>query len=315
MERRTSLVARLVGGHPVVADWLLTGVVTLVALGQRFGMPERSTPVQSTALGVLFALAGSVPIAWRRRFPLQVLAITELVVLVELALGFDRVAEAGGVGPGVVVALYTVATSCPWPVSAWAAAVVVVLNTAVLLAWQLFAGGVQQDAFPALLLLGGSWLVGDNVRTRRAYTAELEERAARLEREREERAVRAVAEERARIARELHDVVAHHVSVIAVQAGAAARPRAPPRPGRARRCGASSDRPAGAGRDARHAGRAARADEAAAGARPAAGPAASSTELVDRAATAGLPVELDHGRARGCPPASTWPPTGSSRRR
>jgi hypothetical protein len=162
MERRTSLVARLVGGHPVVADWLLTGVVTLVALGQRFGMPERSAPVQSTALGVLFALAGSVPIAWRRRFPLQVLAITELVVLVELALGFDRVVEAGGVGPGVVVALYTVATSCPWPVSAWAAAVVVVLNTAVLLAWQLFAGGVQQDAFPALLLLGGSWLVGDN---------------------------------------------------------------------------------------------------------------------------------------------------------
>jgi signal transduction histidine kinase len=221
MERRTSLVARLVGRHPVVADWLLTGVVTLVALGQRFGMPERSTPVQSTALGVLFALAGSVPVAWRRRFPLQVLAVTELVVLVELALGFDRVVEAGGVGPGVVVALYTVATSCPWPVSAWAAALVVGLNTAVLLALQLFADGVQQDALPALLLLGGSWLVGDNVRTRRAYTAELEERAARLEREREERAVRAVAEERARISRELHDVVAHHVSVIAVQAGAA----------------------------------------------------------------------------------------------
>jgi len=121
----------------------------------------------------------------------------------------------------VVVALYTVATSCPWPISAWAAAVVVVLNTAVLLAWQLFAGGVQQDAFPALLLLAGSWLVGDNVRTRRAYTAELEERALRLEREREERAVRAVAEERARISRELHDMIAHHVSVIAVQAGAA----------------------------------------------------------------------------------------------
>ena len=222
MERRTSLVARLVGRHPVAADWLLTAVVTLAALGQRFGMPEDGTRVRSTALGVLFAVAGSVPVAWRRRFPLAVLAVTELVVLVELALGFDRVGEAGGVGPGVIVALYTVATSCPWPVSAWAAAVVVVLNTAVLLALQLFADGAQtQDPVPALLLLGGSWLVGDNVRTRRAYTAELEERAARLEREREEQAVRAVAEERARISRELHDVVAHHVSVIAVQAGAA----------------------------------------------------------------------------------------------
>jgi signal transduction histidine kinase len=223
MERRTSLVARLVGRHPVAADWLLTAVVTLAALGQRFGMPEDGTRVRSTALGVLFAVAGSVPVAWRRRFPLAVLAVTELVVLVELALGFDRVGEAGGVGPGVIVALYTVATSCPWPVSAWAAAVVVVLNTAVLLALRLFAEGAQtQDPVPALLLLGGSWLVGDNVRTRRAYTAELEERATRLEREREEKAVRAVAEERARISRELHDVVAHHVSVIAVQAGAAA---------------------------------------------------------------------------------------------
>jgi Histidine kinase len=210
MERRTSLVARLVGRHPVAADWLLTAVVTLAALGQRFGMPEDATPVRSTALGVLFAVAGSVPVAWRRRSPLGVLAVTELVVLVELALEFDRVGEAGGVGPGVVVALYTVATSCPWPVSAWAAAVVVGLNTAVLLALRLFADGVgDPDPVPALLLLGGSWLVGDNVRTRRAYTAELEERAARLEREREAKAVRAVAEERARISRELHDVVAH----------------------------------------------------------------------------------------------------------
>ena len=95
MERRTSLVARLVGRHPVTADWLLTAVVTLAALGQRFGMPEDGTRVRSTALGVLFAVAGSVPVAWRRRFPLAVLAVTELVVLVELALGFDRVGEAG----------------------------------------------------------------------------------------------------------------------------------------------------------------------------------------------------------------------------
>jgi signal transduction histidine kinase len=224
MERRTSLVARLAGSHPVVADWLLTGVVTLAALGLRFGMPEDdSTRIQSTALGVVFALAGSVPVAWRRRFPLQVLAVTELVVVAELVLGWDRVGLAGGVGPGVVVALYTVATLCPWRVSAPAAAVVVVVNTALIMLVPLFrdaAGG--PDPIAAVMLLVGSWLVGDNVRTRRAYTAELEERAARLEREREDQAVRAVAAERARISRELHDVVAHHVSVIAVQAGAAA---------------------------------------------------------------------------------------------
>ncbi len=67
----------------------------------------------------------------------------------------------------------------------------------------------------------GSWSLGDNVHTRRAYLAQLEERARRLERERAEEARRAVREERARIARELHDVVAHHVGAITVQAAGA----------------------------------------------------------------------------------------------
>jgi signal transduction histidine kinase len=67
-----------------------------------------------------------------------------------------------------------------------------------------------------------AWVLGDSLRTRRAYYAELEERAARLEREREAQAKVAVAAERARIARELHDVVAHNVSVMVVQADGAA---------------------------------------------------------------------------------------------
>jgi signal transduction histidine kinase len=65
------------------------------------------------------------------------------------------------------------------------------------------------------------WVVGDNMRTRRAYLHSLEERAERLERERVEHARRAAAEEQARIARELHDVIAHSVSVMVVQAAAA----------------------------------------------------------------------------------------------
>ncbi|MCZ7415074.1 MULTISPECIES: sensor histidine kinase [unclassified Streptomyces] len=67
-----------------------------------------------------------------------------------------------------------------------------------------------------------AWVMGDSLRTRRAYYIELEERAARLEREREAQAKVAVAAERARIARELHDVVAHNVSVMVVQADGAA---------------------------------------------------------------------------------------------
>jgi hypothetical protein len=64
--------------------------------------------------------------------------------------------------------------------------------------------------------------IGDAVRSRRAYVAAIEERAVRAEQTREEEARRQVAEERLRIARELHDVVAHHVAVVSVQAGAAA---------------------------------------------------------------------------------------------
>ncbi|MEV0266685.1 sensor histidine kinase [Streptomyces sp. NPDC050617] len=67
-----------------------------------------------------------------------------------------------------------------------------------------------------------AWVLGDSVRTRRAYWAQLQERADRLEKEREAQARMAVAAERARIARELHDVVAHNVSVMVVQADGAA---------------------------------------------------------------------------------------------
>ncbi|AZM54673.1 two-component sensor histidine kinase [Streptomyces sp. WAC 01529] len=67
-----------------------------------------------------------------------------------------------------------------------------------------------------------AWVLGDSIRTRRAYLAQLEERADRLEREREAQSKVAVAAERARIARELHDVVAHNVSVMVVQADGAA---------------------------------------------------------------------------------------------
>jgi signal transduction histidine kinase len=76
------------------------------------------------------------------------------------------------------------------------------------------------DAAFVSLGLAGAWVLGDRARVQRALTAELQERALRLERERAEEARRAVATERARIARELHDVVAHHVSMMVVQAEA-----------------------------------------------------------------------------------------------
>ena len=72
-------------------------------------------------------------------------------------------------------------------------------------------------------LVAASWVLGYAVRTRRDYVAELRDRAARLEAEEGERAARAVVDERLRIARELHDVIGHSISLIAIQAEAAAR--------------------------------------------------------------------------------------------
>ena len=85
------------------------------------------------------------------------------------------------------------------------------LTSWLLMASILFAG-------PCLI----AWVLGDSMRYRRAYYANLEERAARLERDRDAQAQIATAAERARIARELHDVVAHNVSVMVVQADGAA---------------------------------------------------------------------------------------------
>ena len=72
------------------------------------------------------------------------------------------------------------------------------------------------------MLFAAAYLFGSTVRNRRLYSEQLEERADALERERDEEAKRAVADERLRIAQELHDVVAHSMGVIAVQAGVGA---------------------------------------------------------------------------------------------
>jgi signal transduction histidine kinase len=84
-------------------------------------------------------------------------------------------------------------------------------------------GSVTDDLVFAGILFTTTWIAGYALNRRLAHARRAEERAAELEREREERARVAVAEERARIARELHDVVGHSVSVMTVQAGAVRR--------------------------------------------------------------------------------------------
>jgi signal transduction histidine kinase len=120
---------------------------------------------------------------------------------------------------GPVIALYTVARRHERRVSLTAATV-----TAFALVVSTASGAAENPLFAIGLyvVLVAAWAIGDNVRRRHAYLTRVQEREAAMEEEQQERARVAVAEERARIARELHDVISHNVSVMVLQAAAGA---------------------------------------------------------------------------------------------
>jgi signal transduction histidine kinase len=203
--------------RPLVADGLLAGLlaaVSLVTLWYVWDECEDDCDPPGIAVGLV--LATTLPLVWRRRHPLTVGLVTGLATG---AYGFARYPDlAMPIAIGGVVGLYSVAA---WGgrraavVSGWVAVVVLV----VVMTLPRTDADVVDAAFVSLAL-AGAWVLGDGARVQRALAAELAERAARLERERAAEARRAVAEERTRIARELHDVVAHHVSMMVVQAEA-----------------------------------------------------------------------------------------------
>jgi len=207
--------------HPTWVD-TFWAVVLLTICGLWIGGDRTiSTQVRLTAIPVCLALGAVV--ALRRLIP-------EHMLLVAIATGLVQLATDVKMNPGdaaFLVILYTCAASGPRWSSRLALAGGLAAAPLAELRWP------PQDAYWTVwtrllqtffltVIFALSWVIGDRLRTRRAYYAELEERAARLHREREVQSRAAVAAERARIARELHDVVAHNVSVMVVQADGAA---------------------------------------------------------------------------------------------
>src|SRR4029453_13581408 len=211
------IVMEWLRARPLVADGLLAGLlaaVSLVALWYVWGECEADCDPPGVAVGLV--LATTLPLVWRRRHPLTPGLVPRPA---PPPPGFARYpALAMPIAIGGVVGMYSVAA---WGgrraavVSGWVAVVVVVIVMTLPRA----DSDVVDAAFVSLAL-AGAWVLGARAGVQRALTAELAERAARLERERAVEARRAVAEERTRIARELHDVVAHHVSMMVVQAEA-----------------------------------------------------------------------------------------------
>ena len=233
-----------VGDIPeTVADTIMAVVLMIPALGSvalrppfvirsgGFGggprpvtdLPEHSTRASGIwyqprppAVSYLLVAAAFLPLALRRRYPLPVLAVTAIA------------AAANDLVPGPpslvflapLIALYTVGTLCSRRALLISAGLTTALQLAVAIpGYQ--AISFWADAVRIVSLIAVAAALGDATRNRRAYVAEVEQRAADAERTREEEARRRVDEERLHIARELHDVTAHSLSIIAVQSGAA----------------------------------------------------------------------------------------------
>jgi signal transduction histidine kinase len=160
--------------------------------------------------GVLLGVASVVALAFRRRWPFAVLVVCVLVVVAM---------PAGSLVPlTAAIALYTIGATRTWEATAAAVAFIAAVGLV-----YIAAGGpdfsysdLSATILPCALVAGLGLYVG----SRRDRIAALHDRAERLQRERELLAQRAVADERVRIAQELHDVVGHNVSLIVVQAQA-----------------------------------------------------------------------------------------------
>ncbi|MFJ7154693.1 sensor histidine kinase [Streptomyces sp. NPDC101118] len=209
--------------HPLAMDAVLAlGVLVAMVLGSFVepsgihGRPTFGTRTPDLP-SLTLMLIGATALVFRRRRPKAVLAATCAVSLVELFAGPPR----APVPMCAVVALYTVAASTDRPTT-WR---VGLLTMTGLTAVAMLVGPLPwyaQENLGIFAWTGMAAAAGDAVRSRRAFVDAIRERAERAERTREEEARRRVAEERLRIARDLHDVVAHHIALVNVQAGVAA---------------------------------------------------------------------------------------------
>jgi signal transduction histidine kinase len=216
--------------HPIGTDILITLAFAVLALLNLYVNWATGSGL-SSLLAVLLTLLVILPFAFRRRYPLGVLIFMAAAVIIfreynipespfinyALLLAFFNAGAYGqprfrnwvrGITLGLVIGLLTYSIFFQQQGSDVPTQTILYQISVILLNVFLFAA---------------AWWIGEVFRTRNQRELELQERTYQLEKERDENARRAVMDERVRIARELHDVVAHHVSVMGIQAGAARR--------------------------------------------------------------------------------------------
>jgi len=199
---------------PARGDVLLGAAVLGMAVVELAANPGLQPRAAAVPLEVLLAIT----LVWRRRVPLVVTVVVAALATIEAIAG---VPLAEPIVPllAAVIATFTVAAHRPLgPAATGVAIMVVAIGTQTLVQHN----GVGNFVF-GLIVVGGAWVTARLVYARTRENVALQAQTGRLAEERDASAKQAAAAERGRIARELHDVIAHSVSVMVVQAGAAER--------------------------------------------------------------------------------------------
>jgi len=200
--------------NPRQVDWLVFATTFCLSLPA----VVHAAAHHQLAIGIALLPCATAPILWRRRHPAAVLVVLLAVLAVAAVVGRSAPSNVG-----LLFALYAAALYGGRRLRVVSGAVVAASSVALFAVWLVTDRARLAPHLSAAVVFGAAaaWALGEATRMRLAYTRELESRTVRLERERDEQLRRAAEAERLRIARELHDVVTHHVSAIAVQAAAA----------------------------------------------------------------------------------------------
>ena len=183
-------------------------VPTLTGLASRIGSP---------AAVAGFGVATAAPLIFRRKWPVAVVAVVAACYLAATIAGVRFTPLVSNAGPNLAIAVFTAADRCGRRTSLAAAIAAAAATWAVLVLGIRLYPGQGQDAVLALAVIP-AWLAGDVVRARRGYQHRLEVQSRR---EAAEHDLRVRAEERLRLSRDVHDVLSHSLSMIAVRSGVA----------------------------------------------------------------------------------------------
>jgi signal transduction histidine kinase len=202
--------------HPILGDTLLATALALTATGLALieSSPERHLP--TTTAGLAAFVFAVIAVAVRRRFTVAALVVTAAAAttLTAIAHHQDPILTAA-----IALLIYTFATHAERQAAWLTAGGLAALLTIDSLLWDPLNG----HRLSTIAAIGVGAAIGDATRSRLAYVAEVEHRARQTEQSRDEEARHRVAQERVRIARDIHDVVAHHIAAVKVLAAGARR--------------------------------------------------------------------------------------------